>query len=390
MSGETFLGYPRPGDRAGVRNYVAVLPPGFIANEVCRAVPGTRTAVVDHGTGHTPRDDSAFHRVLVGLGRNPNVAAVVLTNGDVALADAITRNGGPEVVLLSAATSGGTYGLVAAAIEAARQLVHQASRLRREPFPATYLSVAVKCGASDATSGIAGNPAVGAAFNRLVAAGGTALFGETTEVIGAEHFLAARCVTPDVAARLLAAVQTMEARALSAGVDIRGINPNSYNLRGGITTIEEKSLGAIKKAGDAPIQDVLPYAAQLPAHRPGLYFMESWPYATSIQLGFAAAGAHIQIYQLGSTSAPPGSVLSPSAGPVTPLLWATANPVTARNAATSIDFSSAPVLAGEESIEQAGERLWRLFLEVASGSLLWSETVAHIPAASVYTVDPVF
>lgn len=390
MPAATFMGYPRPDGRAGVRNVVAVLPQGFVADEVCRLVPGTRTFVTDFGSGHTPADEAAYRRILVGLGRNPNVAAVVLTNGNEQLAHDIAADQGPEVVLLSARTGGGTFGLLGQAAEAARRLVHQSSRQRREPVPAAKLTLAVKCGASDATSGLAGNPSVGVAFDRLVAQGGTALFGETTELIGAEDRVAERCASPDIAATLLAAVARIEERALATGLDIRGINPMASNIAGGISTLEEKSLGAIKKAGSAPIQGVLDYAAPAPADRPGLYFVDNWQHANSIQLGYAAAGAHLVLYQLGGVQTAPGAVLTPSAGPMAPLLWATANPTTARNAATSIDFSSAGVLAGEETIEQAGERLWRLLLEVASGALLWSETLASTPPATVYVRDPVF
>ncbi|HEU5318232.1 MAG TPA: UxaA family hydrolase [Chloroflexota bacterium] len=385
-----FWGYVRPGGRVGVRNYVAVLPSGFVADQVCRVVPRTRTFVTDFGSGHTKRDDAAFRRILVGFGRNPNVSAVVLTNGSRELADAIEAGGGPPVTLLSPKELGGTFGLVAAATEAARRLVHESSRLRREPIPAGRLTLAVKCGSSDATSGIAGNPSVGIAFDRLVACGGTALFGETTELIGAEHLVARRCATPDVAERLLKAVETVEGRALSTGIDIRGVNPMASNIAGGITTIEEKSLGAIKKAGAAPIQGVLEYGEPPPSGKPGLYFVDNWQHANSIQLGYAAAGAHLIIYQLGGVGTPPGALLTPSAGPVAPLLWATANPTTARNAPTSIDFTSAPVIEGREAVAQAGERLWRLLLDVASGALLWSETVTYTPPATVYVQDPVF
>ena len=389
VAADEFWGYVRRDGRIGIRNYVAVLPAGFVADHVCRLVPRTRTFVTDYGSGHTKRDDAAFRRVVLGFARNPNVAAVVLTNGSRELADAIEENGGPAVTLLSAKDHGGTFGLAAAATEAARRLVHDASRLRREPVPAGRLTIAVKCGASDASSGLAGNPSVGVAFDRLVALGGTAMFGETTELIGAEHLVARRCASPDVAERLLKAVETIEGRALATGIDIRGVNPMPSNIAGGITTIEEKSLGAIKKAGGAPIQGVLEYG-EAPPGRPGLYFVDNWQHANSIQLGYAAGGAHLVIYQLGGVGTSPGAFLTPSAGPVAPLLWATANPTTARHAATSIDFSSASVTERRESIPDAGARLWQLLLEVASGALLWSETVAYTPPATVYVQDPVF
>jgi hypothetical protein len=132
---------------------------------------------------------------------------------------------------------------------------------------------------------------VGVAFDRLVAQGGTALFGETTEIIGAEELIAGRCASPEVAERLLGAVAAVERRAVGTGLDIRGINPMASNIAGGISTLEEKCLGAVKKAGSAPVQGVLEYAEQAPRDRPGLYFVDNGPHAASIQLGYAAAGA---------------------------------------------------------------------------------------------------
>ena len=146
----------------------------------------------------------------------------------------------------------------------ARRFACEVSKQRREPCDLGKLSIGVKCGSSDPTSGIAGNPAVGYLYDRLVEAGGVAMFGETTEIIGAEQALARRCVDDGVAGELLAAVDRMETRAMASGQDIRTVNPVPANIAAGITTLEEKSLGAVHKAGSTPIQGVLKYAERPP------------------------------------------------------------------------------------------------------------------------------
>lgn len=393
-----FLGYPRPDGSAGIRNYVLVIPGGFVGSKICDFVTGARTlATADTGSGRTKNDRETIARTLIGLGRNPNVGAVVVhAAGPGAgyaelnperLAEEIKASGKP-VELVDPARDGGTFGAIEKGVAIARRLAYEISKQRREPCDASQLTIGVKCGYSDPTSGIAGNPSVGYLFDRLVEAGGTALFGETTEIIGAEHAVAKRCVNEEVGRQLLQAVEVIESLAKASGQDIRSVNPIPANIAAGITTLEEKSLGAIHKAGSKPIQGVLKYGERPPGK--GLYFVDNWMGWLSIFLGYAAAGAQAVIFQLGGGGTPGRTILETAPTAVAPLLWATANPITYARARDNVDFFSGTVIEGEETLEQAGERLVQIVLDTASGTRTRSETLSYIDPAQIYTREPVF
>ena len=393
-----FLGFPRPDGSVGIRNYVLVIPSGLIATKICESVNGVRTIVTaNFALGCTARDRQTVARTIVGLGANPNVAAVIVHNGSPgsdypelsaeALASQIAKTGKP-VEVLDVAREGGAFEAIARGVKVARHLVHQASRMRREPFGLDKLCLGVKCGWSDPTSGMAGNPAIGYLFDRIVDAGGTALFGETTEIIGAEHVLARRAANEQVAKAILDAADFIDRRALATGEDIRTVNPIPANIEAGISTLEEKSLGAIHKAGSRPIQGVLKYGERPPGK--GLYFVDNWASHLSIYLGYAAAGAQMGIFQLGGAGMPNLWVLNPSASAIAPLIWTTANPTTYSRCEGSIDFYAGTVIEGKETPEEAGERLLRVVVEIASGALACSETLNYVEPADYYLLDPVF
>ncbi len=393
-----FLGYPRPDGSAGIRNYLLVIPGGLVASKICDFVAGARTIfTADHGSGRTKNDREAIARVLVGLGRNPNVGAVIVHAASPGagyselnperLVEEIKVSGKP-VALVDPAKDGGTFGAIEKGVVLGRRLAYEISKQRREPCDLGQLAVGVKCGYSDPTSGIAGNPAVGYLYDRIVEAGGIAMFGETTEVIGAEQAMARRCVDEETGRRLLRAVDVIEQLAKASGQDIRSVNPVPANIAAGITTLEEKSLGAVHKAGSKPIQGVLKYAER-PSGR-GLYFVDNWMGHLSIFLGYAAAGAQLVIFQLGGGGTPGRTMLEGSPSVVAPLLWATANPITYARAADDIDFYSGTVIEGKETPAEAGERLVQTVLDVASGSCTRSETLNHVDPAQVYTREPVF
>ena len=398
MAEETFLGYPRPDGSVGTRNYVLVMPAGFLATKIHQNVAGTKALVTsDAGSGRTKRDRETIARTFVGMAQNPNVAGVLIDPTTPAagypemspdkMAEEIAKAGKP-VEILDAQKWGGTLEALAKGIALAREMVYQASKVRREPFPVSKLSLGVKCGGSDPTSGIAGNPSLGYMFDRVVSLGGTAMFGENTEIIGAEHILSKRGVNAEVQRRILQVAQDTEKRALSTGNDIRTVNPVPSNIKGGISSLEEKSLGAIHKAGSAPIQGVLEYSERPPGE--GLYFVNNWMSALSIFPGYSAAGAQLVLFQLGGGGYSGRTLLSPSSAPITPLVWCTANPNTYANCTGSIDFYSGTVIEGKETIEEAGERLFRLVLDYASGSMTRSETLEYAEPFQVYTMDPVF
>lgn len=394
----TFLGYVRPDGSVGTRNYVLLIPQGIISKTISDFVAGTKMLISpDHGSGRTANDRETIARLLIGMGRNPNVASVVLHAASPGvgyseltaerLADEIASSG-KRVEVLDPTRDGGTYGAIMKGMQVARQLVYEASRARREEVGDEHLFLGVKCGYSDTTSGLAGNPAVGYLYDRVVSAGGTALFGETTEIIGAEQFLARRAVSEEVGHAIVKSAERIETRAKGTGLDIRTVNPIPANIKGGISSLEEKSLGAIHKAGTMPIQGVLKYAER-PAGK-GLYFVDNWMGHLSIFAGYAAAGANVTMFQLGGGGVAGRTLLEMPPSIITPMMWLTANPRTYATATDSIDYYSGTVISGEETPEQAGERLYQTVIDIASGTLSRGETLNYQEPVQIYLQEPQF
>jgi altronate dehydratase large subunit len=297
-----FLGFIRPGDEAGVRNYVLIIPStrlvDIAATRITQYVEGTKTVITGGENGRHKRDRERLGRLYTGLARNANAYATIIlgakNNFGYAelqphiLAHEIAKSGKP-VEVLTVEDSGGLERLVEDGIAMARSFVHDASLVKRERVSLDKLAIGVKCGLSDATSGISGNPSFGKASDLLISAGGTSIFSETVEVIGAEQDVAGRCVNKRDAERLLEMVREVEEAAKQTGEDIRTINPLPSNIEAGISTLEEKSLGAIQKVGTMPIQGVLEYATR-PSGK-GLYFMDGWMSSFSLPMSLAAAGS---------------------------------------------------------------------------------------------------
>ncbi|MCL4534867.1 MAG: UxaA family hydrolase [Bacteroidetes bacterium] len=399
----TFKGYRRPDGTVGTRNHVLLLPADAYSNvlayRVEQWVRGVRR-LVSMGESNRPYYDRLeMRRVLINLACNPNAAAVLLVGtypnagNKETLAEDLAqeiRKSDKPVELVTVVGAGGFHPATEQAIETARRLVLEASALEREVVPLSELVVGVKCGNSDPCSGIAGNPTVGNLYDRVVAAGGTCIFDETTEVIGAEHMLAKRFVHPEDGERFLALVQAQEELARATGEDIRNINPVPANIRAGISSLEEKSLGAAAKTGTQPIQGIVEYGERPRGN--GLWYMDGWPNGPSLQLGLASAGATVSLYQLGGGGLPDADpVLSPwTAGSVTPLMWTTGNPRTYEKAIRNVDFSAGTVMDGTESVEEAGERLLRHVLRVASGELTKEETVRYDDVPEIPFRGPLF
>ena len=365
---ETFTGYRRDDGRIGVRNRVVVLPTSVAASPIADRIAadaGRDVAATPHQMG-TDQPDPArdrTERVLAGIGRNPNVgAALVVELGTEAVdasrvADGIA-DGETPVETLAIREAGGTRAAVDRGIEAAETLLEDVRRARREEADASELVVGVECGGSDATSGIAANPAVGNACDRLVDAGGTGCISETPEFIGAEHVLAERCVDESVRERLLERVDRREAVADLMGVDLRGTQPTPGNQEGGLTTIEEKSLGAIAKGGTRPIREVVDYADRLPVGG-GLVVMDTPGYDVESVVGKVAGGAQVVAFTTGRGST--------TGNPIAPVIKVTGNPQTWAEMASNMDVDASTVLDGE-SVESVGERVYETLLSVADGT----------------------
>ena len=396
-----FWGYLRPDGAVGVRNHVLILPAtrnvNYICHRIASAVPGVTTFFTTGEYGRTGADRRRLARFLTGLARNANVANVLLIGmphgygypefQTDALAAEIAKSG-KRLEILNVDACGGLEGTVVRGIRLARELVREATAMRRERAPLAKLSIGMKCGDSDATSGLAGNPALGRAVDRLLDAGGTALFSETLELIGAEQVLTQRAATPEVAARLLRLIAKWEARAAATGEDIRTINPIPENIAAGITTLEEKSLGAVEKTGTGPLAGVLDYCEQ--PSGVGLWLMDAWMSSYSLLPSFAAAGAQLLIYQLGGNELPPqdAPLSANSPGLVAPLLTISGNPRTAEVAGDYLDVSTGGVLLGTETLDAAGERILEEILRTANGRATRGETMAYPEPFEVFFEGP--
>lgn len=396
-----FWGYSRPDGSVGVRNHVLILPAtrnvNYICHRIALAVPGVTTFYTTGEYGRTGSDRKRLARFLTGIARNPNVANVLLIGmphgygypefQTDALAAEIARSG-TRLEILNVDRCGGLEGTVVQGIRLARELVREATAMRREAAPLSKLTIGMKCGDSDATSGLAGNPALGRSVDRLIDAGGTALFSETLELIGAEQTLVQRAKTPEVAQRLLRLIADWEARAASIGEDIRTINPIPENIAAGITTLEEKSLGAVEKTGTRELSGVLDYCERPGA--PGLWLMDAWMSSYSLLPSFAAAGAQIVLYQLGGNELPPEDAPLSAVDPglVAPLLTISGNPRTAKAAGDYLDVSTGGVLLGTETLDTAGERILEEIVRAANGRATRGETMRYPEPFEVFFEGP--
>lgn len=396
-----FWGYSRPDGSVGVRNHVLILPAtrnvNYICHRIALAVPGVTTFYTTGEYGRTGSDRKRLARFLTGIARNPNVANVLLIGmphgygypefQTDALAAEIARSG-TRLEILNVDRCGGLEGTVVQGIRLARELVREATAMRREAAPLSKLTIGMKCGDSDATSGLAGNPALGRAVDRLIDAGGTALFSETLELIGAEQTLVQRAKTPEVAQRLLRLIADWEARAASIGEDIRTINPIPENIAAGITTLEEKSLGAVEKTGTRELSGVLDYCER--PGGPGLWLMDAWMSSYSLLPSFAAAGAQIVLYQLGGNELPPEDAPLSAVDPglVAPLLTISGNPRTAKAAGDYLDVSTGGVLLGTETLDAAGEHILEEIVRAANGRATRGETMRYPEPFEVFFEGP--
>lgn len=373
---KTIMGYQRENGDIGIRNHLLIIPTVICANQVCsritQMVPGTVAIPHQHGCSQIGADKERTFDVLAGTGKNPNVGGVIIISlgcevvDPAALADAIKVTGKP-VEVFDIQSIGGSVKAIQHGVEVARKMMAQLSQQPKVPVPLNKLKVAVKCGGSDATSGLASNPALGAAADALIGEGGSIVIGETTEIIGAEHVLAQRCSTPRIKDQLYHIVDRFEREVERMGADMRGGNPSPGNIAGGLSTIEEKSLGCISKCGTAPIQGVIEYAENIPDH--GLYFMDSPGNDIECVSGMAAGGVHIVCFTTGRGT--------PTGAAVVPVIKITGNKRTFEKMEDNMDVDVSEMLSGTLSLNQAGERIWQEIQEVAEGKWTKAEMLGH-------------
>ena len=373
---ESFWGYRRENGRVGVRNHVIILPLDDLSNAACEAVANNikGTLALPHAYGRLQfgEDLELFFRTLIGTGKNPNVAAVVVIGIEPGwtqrVVDGIAATGKP--VTGFSIEGNGDLTTIANASRQAKEYVQWASELRREECPIDALWVSVKCGESDTTSGLASCPTVGNLIDKLDPLGVTTCFGETSELTGAEMVCASRAANDAVRDKFLSTWRAyndfINAEKTS---DLSESQPTKGNIAGGLTTIEEKAFGNLQKIGKSTqFIDVLEPAEE-PATGKGLYFMDTSSAAAECVTLQAAAGFVVHLFPTGQ-----GNVIG---NPVEPVIKLTANPRTARTMTEHIDLDVSGLLRRDMSLDEAGDKLIDITLRVANGRLTCAEALGH-------------
>lgn len=387
-----FQGYRRPDGQYGARNLVAVIPSVICANDVaqaiCRQVQGTAGFFHHQGCCQLPLDLRRVTDTLINLGKSPNVAASLIvslgcegTDHERMLTE--LRATGKPVEIIRIQELGGTSRAIQAGIDAAQKLVLQISGLQREPVDVSNVVMSIKCGASDTTSGMASNCVVGYVADKLVDLGATVIFGETTEFLGGEDILANRAVGgPDgpVGRKIYDIVTRMEHRAESVGEDMRGGQPTPGNIAGGLSSIEEKSLGAIMKSGHRPIQGVLEYPESAYGCK-GLWIKDSPGREPEILTGMAATGAQCMLFSTGRGA--------PQGFPTMPVIKICGNPNTYARMSHDMDLNAGRIITGEKTIEEVGEEAFAQLLSVLSGAMTKNEALSYFGSMDIFCLGPV-
>jgi altronate dehydratase large subunit len=378
----TFYGYRRPDGRVGVRNRVLILPASVCAADTTRIiaqqVEGAISFNNQQGCSQVAPDQQFTMDVMAGYAANPNIyGTVVVSLGcencqmDLVVAAIRERTNKPlEQVIIQEV--GGTLKAVEIAVRYAKKMVADAAMLQKEEFPLSELIVGTECGGSDPTSGLAANPAIGAMSDMVIKAGGTSILSETSEFIGAEHILARRAANKEVHDRIYEITTRLEEHFHGVGEDVRAGNPSPGNKAGGITTLEEKSLGCIHKGGHSVINAVYDYGKQVKS-KEGLVIMDTPGNDPSSVAAMVAGGAQVIVFSSGRGS--------PVGHPIAPVIKITGNKLTYAKMEDNIDFCAAPIIYGEKTIEEMGEELLHMVVETACGKQTKAEALGFVETA---------
>ncbi len=388
----TFQGYCRPDGKVGSRNYVAVIPTVICATDVaqaiCHAVVGTVGFFHHQGCCQLPMDLKRVTDTLIALGSSPNVgAALIVSLGcegtDTARVIREISAAGKPVEVVRIQEMGGMSRAVQIGTDLAQKLAMEISGLQRETVDISRVVMGIKCGGSDTTSGMASNCVIGYVADKLVDLGGTVVFGETTEFLGGEHILARRAVGGEngpVGQKIYEIVRRMEERAKATGEDMRGGQPTPGNIAGGLSSIEEKSLGAIVKSGHRPIQGVLEYPDMVTDQK-GLWIKDAPGREPEILTGMAATGAQALMFSTGRGA--------PQGFPSMPVMKICGNPNTYARMSHDMDLNAGRIILGEKSIEEVGEEAFELLLRVLSGTMTKNEAIHYTSTMDIFCLGPV-
>ena len=378
----TFYGYKRPDGRVGVRNHVLILPASVCASDTTRIIAQQVTGAVtfnnQQGCSQVAPDQQLTMDVMAGYAANPNVYGTVVVslgceNCQMDLvAKAIEERTNKPLKQVIIQEAGGTLKAVDMAVRYAKEMVAEASMLQKEEFPISELIVGTECGGSDPTSGLAANPVIGEMSDRIVAAGGTSILSETTEFIGAEHILARRAATPEVHDRIFEIVHRYEDALRLVGEEVREGNPSPGNKAGGITTLEEKSLGCIHKGGHSPINAVYDYAKQVESKQ-GLVIMDTPGNDPSSVAAMVAGGAQVVVFSSGRGT--------PTGSPIVPVIKITGNKLTFAKMEDNIDLDASPLIYGTKTLDDLGGELLQMVVDTACGKQTKAEALGFTEMA---------
>lgn len=367
-----FKGYKRKDGSTGIRNKVLILPTVACSAETAKIISnqvgGTVTVCNQLGCGQIGKDAQRTIDILIGTGKNPNIYGVIVvglgceTAQAEIVAEGIRKSNKPvETVVIQ--EEGGTLKAINKGVQCAMKMVQEASRQEKVECDVSELVVAIECGGSDPTSGIASNPAVGKASDIVIQNGGTSILSETTEFIGAEHVLKDNAINEKVGNEILHIVKRLEDSVRERGANLRGGNPSPGNIKGGISTIEEKSLGCIYKGGTSPVVEVVDYGIK--PSKKGLVVMDSPGMDVDSVIGMVASGAQICLFTTGRGT--------PLGNSIVPVIKITGNPQTYGKMKDNIDINAGEILNGNITLQEMGEVIYKEILEVADGKLTTAE-----------------
>ncbi len=375
MRGE-WSGYYRADGSVGVRNYVVVVPTvicsSYVARQIAQQAPGAIALEHTRGCGQFGVDLAVTVRTLKGVIENPNVYGALIVGLGCEVLGSDTLSSQLERVkplqrLDIQDVRGGTQATIEAGVKLVQGLLKDAAEVPREPYDLSRLVVGTECGGSDAISGITANPAIGLLTDRIVDAGGTVILPELMEWTGTEQLLVDRMVDETVKQQFTEVFTFGLKRFAASGIDLRGINPTPGNIEGGLSTIEEKSLGTVIKGGSVPIHGILRYAEK-PAG-PGLWLMFEPGYDVASMNAMAAAGAQVIIMTTGRGS--------PTGIPIAPVIKVCGNPHTCTWMRGNIDVDASRIIVDGASIADVGEALWQCLRQTCNGHLTAAEQWGH-------------
>lgn len=376
-----FLGYKRADGKVGVRNKIFILPTSVCASDTTRIIALQIESAVtfnnQNGCSQVAGDQQLTMDVMAGMAANPNVYGVIAVslgceNCQMDLVvEAIKERTNKPIESFIIQENGGTIATIEKAVRAGRKMAQEASKLQREEFDISNLIIGTECGGSDPTSGLASNILIGELSDNLVNLGSTSILSETTEFIGAEHILAKRAKNEEVKNRIYEIVHRYEKALQLVGEEVREGNPSPGNKAGGITTLEEKSLGCIHKGGHTVINAVFDYAK--PVTEKGLVIMDTPGNDPSSVAGMVAGGAQIIVFSTGRGT--------PTGNPIVPVIKITGNRITFANMKDNIDVDASPVIYGPQTLKELGDELLKEVIEVANGKQTKAETLGYTETA---------